>query len=166
MFLPQRAFWGGGLLRSQPSGLPAGAQAQWQHHCSPKFTVINLNDCLYRAQHGTDPPSILRPRRAAFVSWCHLAPLPGLRKVGRWQGHPPPSAEARENTPVRERGERLFKVHAHSKSNPSWGLGVRPRGGRWSSGLGCGSPSSGPGSTPNHKGTLGPTGLSGPQFPL
>ena len=107
------------------------------------------------------------PRSLAFGRWEGGRDiLPGLRKVGRWQGHPPPSAGAGENTPVRERGERLFKVHAHSKSNPSWGLGARPRGGRWSSGLGCGSPSSGPGSTPNHKGTLGPTGLSGPQFPL
>lgn len=116
------------LLRSQPSGLPAGAQAQWQRHCSPKFTVINLNDCLYRAQRGTDPLSILRLRRAAFVSWRHLAPLPGLRKVGRWKGHPPPSAGAGENTPVRERGERLFKGHAQQEE-PF--LGPRSETQRW-----------------------------------
>ncbi|CAN0551019.1 unnamed protein product [Rangifer tarandus platyrhynchus] len=85
---------------------------------------------------------------------------------GRWQGHPSLSAGARESASIGDRGERLFKVHAHNKCNPSWGLGARPRAGGWSPGLGCGSPSSGPGSTLNHRGTLGPTGLSGPQFLL
>ena len=162
MFLPQRAFWGAALLRSQPSGLPAGARPSGSTAAAPD-SVISLNGRLYRAQRGTDPPSILRPRRAAFVSWRHLASLPGLRKVA---GCPSPSAGARESASIRERGERLFKVHAHSKSNPSWGLGARPRAGGWSPGLGCGSPSSGPGSAPNHRGTLGPAGLSRPQFPL
>ena len=103
--------------------------------------------------------------RAGRLSSLGATSPPSLA-FGRWQGRPSPSAGARESASIRERGERLFKVHAHSKSNPSWGLGARPRAGGWSPGLGCGSPSSGPGSTPNHRGTLGPAGLSRPQFPL
>ena len=105
-------------------------------------------------EHSVAPTLCQSSDRARRLLSLGATSPPSLA-FGRWEGGRDilPHLLGLEKTHLSGREERGCLRGMLSKRNPSWGLGARPRGGGWSSGLGCGSPGSGPGSTPNHRGT-------------